>query len=96
MQFVACQFHGGFGEFSADDLTLGCIYEVITPADNHGMIRIIDDSGEDYLYPARFFQDIANQPEAIRAIDSGLIKRMRALTKGVQVDLESALDPADE
>lgn len=38
----------------------------------------------------------ANYWEGVRPIDSRLINRMRALTKGVHVDLESALDPADE
>ncbi|MFA6314595.1 MAG: type II toxin-antitoxin system PrlF family antitoxin [Sterolibacterium sp.] len=41
-------------------------------------------------------QDIATHPQHVRAIDSGLAKRMRALVKGVKVDLETTLDPADE
>jgi len=41
-------------------------------------------------------QDIAAHPEQVRTIDSGLAQRMRALTKGVKVNLEAALDPADE
>ena len=28
-------------------------------ADEHGLIRIIDESGEDYLYPKRLFRPIA-------------------------------------
>jgi antitoxin PrlF len=40
--------------------------------------------------------DIAAHPENVRALDGGLVKRMRALTKGVAVDLEAPLDPADE
>ncbi|MBI5922824.1 MAG: type II toxin-antitoxin system PrlF family antitoxin [Betaproteobacteria bacterium] len=40
--------------------------------------------------------DIATQPQKVRTIDSGLARRMRALTKGVKVDLEASLDPADE
>ncbi|MBU0753210.1 MAG: hypothetical protein KJ787_02750 [Gammaproteobacteria bacterium] len=34
--------------------------------------------------------------EGVRPIDSRLVERMRALTDGIPVDLESALDPADE
>jgi antitoxin PrlF len=41
-------------------------------------------------------RDIAAHPRHVRAIDAGLAKRMRALVNGVKVDLESALDPADE
>jgi hypothetical protein len=33
------------------------IYQVLSDsvAANHGQVRIIDESGEDYLYPAEFF-----------------------------------------
>ena len=41
------------------DLTIGAVYKVL-PTPQHerdtGMIRIIDNSGEDYLYPADYFQ----------------------------------------
>jgi antitoxin PrlF len=41
-------------------------------------------------------KDITEHPQHVRAIDAGLAKRMRALTKGIKVDLDVALDPADE
>ena len=41
-------------------------------------------------------QDIATHPKHVRAIDADLAKRMRALTKGVNVDLEAVLDSSDE
>ena len=41
-------------------------------------------------------RDIATHPQHVRAIDAGLAKRMRAMVKDVDVDLEAALDPADE
>ena len=34
-------------------------------AEKHGMIRIIDESGEDYLYPKAFFRSIA-LPQAVK------------------------------
>ena len=34
--------------FGVDSLTNGNIYEIL--GDDHGMYRVIDDSGEDYLY----------------------------------------------
>ncbi len=34
-------------------------------ADGHGLMRIIDESGEDYLYPKRFFRAIA-LPQAVK------------------------------
>ena len=41
-------------------------------------------------------RNIAEHPQHLRAIDTDLAKRMRSLTKGVKVDLEAALHPADE
>jgi len=58
MRFVVCLSREGFGEFSTDDLTLGRLYEVLAPADSHSMLRIIDDSGEDFLYPASLFEAV--------------------------------------
>ena len=44
------------------------IYEALLDADaaKHGQIRVIDESGEDYLYPKECFVD-ANLPEETRA-----------------------------
>jgi hypothetical protein len=44
------------------------IYEAVgdTDAAKHGQIRVIDESGEDYLYPVECFVD-ANLPEDTRA-----------------------------
>jgi hypothetical protein len=44
-----------------DDLEPRKIYEVIpdTPAKRDGFLRVIDDSGEDYLYPADCFVSVA-------------------------------------
>jgi hypothetical protein len=58
MKFVVCIDNADLGDFSADDLTIGRLYEVIDDVDVHGMLRIIDDSGEDYLYPAVLFESV--------------------------------------
>jgi hypothetical protein len=63
MRFVVCLSREGFGEFSTDDLTLGRLYEVLAPADSHGMLRIIDDSGVDFLYPASLFEAVEVQEQ---------------------------------
>jgi len=44
------------------------IYETIPDADaaRHGQIRVIDESGQDYLYPKQCFADV-NLPGDIRA-----------------------------
>jgi hypothetical protein len=36
-----------------------------TIAEKHHMLRIVDESGEDYLYPKAFFRSIA-LPQAVR------------------------------
>jgi hypothetical protein len=40
-----------------DDLQLRRLYQILPDeaADRSGLIRVIDDSGEDYLYPAENF-----------------------------------------
>src|SRR5215510_13574742 len=43
------------------DLTLGAVYKVLpTPQSERdaGLLRIIDNSGKDYLYPASYFQPL--------------------------------------
>jgi hypothetical protein len=34
-------------------------------ADKHGLLRIVDESGEDYLYPKAFFRSIA-LPQSVK------------------------------
>ena len=58
MKFVVCLGNEPLGDFSSDDLTIGRLYEVIDDIDAHGMLRVIDDSGEDYLYPAKLFEPL--------------------------------------
>ena len=55
MSFVVCIEKAPFGDFSTEDLTLGRLYEVVEAADLHGMVRIVDDSGEDYLLSHQIF-----------------------------------------
>jgi len=58
MKFVVCISREDCGDISTDDLTLGRLYEVLAPADSHGLIRVIDDSGEAYLYPDGLFESV--------------------------------------
>jgi hypothetical protein len=52
-QFVVCTSNAGY-EASLEPRKL---YEQISDpdAEKHGQIRVIDESGDDYLYPASFF-----------------------------------------
>jgi len=61
MKFVVCISRQDCGAISTDDLTLGRLYEVMALADSRGMVRVIDDSGEDCLYPADLFEDVEVQ-----------------------------------
>ena len=56
MEFVVCINNQ---DYSAS-LEVRKIYQVLhdPQANAHQMIRIIDESGEDYLYPSRYFMSI--------------------------------------
>jgi len=54
--FAVCVRNEGHEE----SLEVRKIYEVLNDSlgDSHGMIRVIDEEGEDYLYPKRWFVPI--------------------------------------
>lgn len=58
--FVVCLRNEG-----AEDLEVRKVYSVIQDdeASAKGFLRVIDESGEDYLYPAEFFAEV-EIPEA--------------------------------
>ena len=55
---------------NCDDLELRKIYEVIDDPDaaKEGYVRIIDESGEDYLYPAENFVRIVLALATVKAM----------------------------
>ena len=50
--YVECIDNGGY-EVS---LTVGDVYEVVPDDTAKGMIRIVDNTGEDYLYASELFK----------------------------------------
>jgi len=56
-----------------DSLEARKIYQCVPDpqAEAHGQIRVIDESGEDYLYPQEFFLPIEILEEAARAFAHG-------------------------
>jgi hypothetical protein len=52
-ELVVCTENSGYEA----SLELRKIYEVVSDADaeKHGQVRVINESGEDYLYPKSFF-----------------------------------------
>ena len=66
VKFVVC-----VANKNCEDLEIRKIYQIIADeaAAKDGMLRIIDESGEDYLYPANLFLSI----ELPQAIEKALI-----------------------
>jgi hypothetical protein len=50
-------------------LELRKVYRVVSDpaADSQGLVRVVDESGEDYLYPNKFFVPIEIPKAAVRA-----------------------------
>jgi hypothetical protein len=53
LTYPGCDEPGG-----CHDLTLGRIYEMLGVEANGSFYRILDDSGDDYLYPASHFKSV--------------------------------------
>lgn len=64
--FVVCVRNDGY-EVSLERRK---IYQAVADADaaRHGQVRIIDESGEDYLYPAACFRSLDLPPAVRRAV----------------------------
>ncbi len=58
----------------AEDLEIRKVYRVLPDARaaKDGLIRVIDESGEDYLYPADYFVPVELPREAERALSPAL------------------------
>jgi hypothetical protein len=62
-QFVVCVDNEGYPA----SLEKRKIYLALpdAAAEKHGLVRVVDESGEDYLYPKAFFRPIA-LPRSVR------------------------------
>ncbi len=67
-QFFLCIRNKGY----AASLQLRTVYSALSDpdAESHGMLRIVDESGEDYLFPANLFVPI-DVPEAAAKVFVG-------------------------
>ncbi|MBA2526018.1 MAG: hypothetical protein H0V18_09580 [Pyrinomonadaceae bacterium] len=67
--YVFCVDSGGYQE----SLEVCKVYAVVPDelAAARQYIRVIDETGEDYLYPAKFFVHIEVPPEAARLLPAG-------------------------
>lgn len=66
MNYLHCISNKGFiwqnGKLLDEEvigLTIGVVYKVLPTEREHGFVRVIDNSGEDYLYPADRFEPFA-------------------------------------
>jgi hypothetical protein len=68
-EFVLCVKDGGYPE----SLEVRKVYRVVSDTDalSHGLIRVVDESGEDYLYPEDLFVPI-EVPTAARPAFPGV------------------------
>jgi hypothetical protein len=74
-RFVICIWNEG-----AEDLEVRKVYEVLPDpeAAKHHLLRVIDESGEDYLYPDELFAVVELPPATKRALAaSGAVSRPR-------------------
>ena len=67
-RYVVCLSNDGY----AASLERGKIYIALEDAEAHsdGFVRVIDESGEDYLYPTRRFADIELPRKIARALST--------------------------
>ena len=67
--YVLCVDNGGYPE----SLEVRKLYAVLTDerAAENDYIRVIDESGEDYLYPSKYFVPIQLPPEVAKILPAG-------------------------
>ncbi len=65
-------------------VTPGQYYRVLPDqAEAHGMLRVIDNTGEDYLYPAQDFEEVAD----LSRLQTEVIVRLDAPTKAAVLQI---------
>jgi len=65
-RFAICINNSGY----VDDLKVRTVYQVLPDesAARSNYLRVIDETGEDYLYPASYFVFVEVPPEAAEAL----------------------------
>lgn len=65
--FVVCVENGEY-QVSLEVWKIYTTMPVTEKEKRSGMLRVIDESGEDYLYPVRFFLPVTGPPETIERL----------------------------
>jgi hypothetical protein len=70
VSYVLCIDDGGYPE----SLEVRKVYAALSGdrAAKNDYIRVIDETGEDYLYPAKYFVAIHIPPEAAKILHAGM------------------------
>jgi hypothetical protein len=79
MKYVRCTSNNG----SEASLNLDEIYRALEPTAlerESGMLRIVDNEGEDYLYPARWFVEVPEH-ELLAELSQPLTVQLNGVTK---------------
>ena len=65
-QFAVCISNSAY----PDDLKVRTVYQILPDesAARSNYIRVIDETGEDYLYPAEYFVSVEVPREAVKAL----------------------------
>jgi hypothetical protein len=60
-------------------LELHKIYRVLPDkdAEQHGDLRVVDESGEDYLYPAEYFVRVDFPPKTVKALNKSYARSIQ-------------------
>jgi antitoxin PrlF len=75
------------------------IHYTIRPSGEVVLTRVEASDGDDPVlgqFLGFLAADIARHPERLQAVDAGLVQRLQALVRGVDVDLDAALSEDDE
>lgn len=80
-KFVLCVRSEG-----ADDLEPRKVYQVLSDrsASSEGLLRVIDESGEDYLYPAEYFAPVRLPLTVARGWASTSARRAPVTARGTR------------
>lgn len=67
-RYVLCLDEGGYGV----SLVRRKLYRAVSDAaaEERGLLRVVDETGDDYLYPAELFVSIEVPAEAVSALAS--------------------------
>ena len=68
-RYALCLANDFGADFDGGDVLPGLVYETL--GEERGMLRVIDDSGEDYLYPASSFHLLSEADSMVLAQSLG-------------------------